>query len=679
MSTTPSATREEYDRLVAQLHHHNMRYHALDDPEISDAEYDRMFRELLAIEAEHPDWVGPDSPSRRVGAAPLEQFASVRHTIPMQSLENAVNRDEMEEWLERLRSHLDQPELDPELILEPKMDGAAVEIVYRHGVLDLGSTRGNGEVGELITENLKTIRNVPLRLSPPSGGAPELLEVRGEVIVTTENFNALNRKLAAEGLEPYANPRNFAAGSLRLLDSRTTAQRPLEIRIYGLGAYSGVELPTQAKALEYLASLGLRVSDRVAVVRGIDAVQEYFEALAAERDDLPFEIDGVVVKVNDISLQQRLGSRSRSPRWAIAYKFPARQETTRLLAIDVQVGRTGAVTPVARLDPVQVGGVEISRATLHNADEIERLGILIGDRVVVERAGDVIPKVIKAITTTRTGDETRWSMPSTCPICATELVRDDDAVVVSCPNLSCPARIKESLRHFAGKNAMDIDGLGSKIIDQLVDRGLVRSFADLFRLDVETVAGLDRMAEKSARNLITSLERARHPRMDRFLFGFGIRHVGEGVARILAANFVGIEELSAATVEDLEAIHEIGPIVARSVRAFFDEPRNLELVHELVALGVRPEPIEQVAAADGAFAGKTVVFTGTLVTMTRKEGSEIVAAQGGKASSSVSSSTHYLVAGDKAGSKKKKAEELGVPVLTEKEFLEMAGESRQLD
>ena len=613
----------------------------------------------------------PDSPSQRVGAPPLDRFESVRHSIPMQSLENAVSREEMEEWLERLRSYLDEPDLDPELVIEPKMDGAAVELVYENGRLTVGSTRGDGETGELITENLRTVRNVPLVLTEGESEIVPVLEVRGEVIVTTANFDALNRSIAEAGGDKYANPRNFAAGSLRLLDSRETASRPLEIRVYGLGRAEGLAFETHSESLAAISRIGFRTSDHVEVVRGLDAVQDYSARMEAARDTMPYEIDGIVVKVDDLRLQERLGSRSRSPRWAIAYKFPARQETTRLVGIDVQIGRTGAVTPVAFLEPVQLGGVEISRATLHNADEVERLGLLVGDTVLVERAGDVIPKVVKAIVSKRDGSEHAWEMPQDCPECGSKLVAD--SVVVHCPNLSCPARVKESIRHFASKGAMDIDGLGAKIVDQFVDRGLVSSIADLYRLDAETIAGLDRMGEKSAANLVEAFEKSKTPRLDRYLFGFGIRHVGERVARILAEAYPSLDALGGAPQEDLEAIHEVGPIVAASVHEFMQREDTQALLGELEELGLRPVAPEPAGDGDGVFAGKVVVFTGTLERFSRKEGQALVVAQGGRASSSVSSKTDCLVAGEKAGSKKKKAEELGVPVLTEDEFLAKVG------
>ncbi len=670
MNAPSVATREAYDDLVERLQHHAYRYYVLDDPEISDAEYDRLYRELLSAEEEHPDWVRDDSPSRRVGAPPREGFETIEHTIPMQSLANAIQRDEIEEWLERARSYVGDPELDPELVLEPKMDGAAVELVYRDGVFTVGSTRGDGRVGEVITENLETIRNVPLRLRDEVE-VPKLLEVRGEVIVATENFGRLNRALTEEGAEPYANPRNFAAGSLRLLDSRITAKRPLEIRVYGIGSIEGPSFATHRDVLAYLTQLGFRVSDRIEVVRGIDAVQRYYDELARDRDDGDYEVDGVVVKVNDLALRERLGSRSKSPRWAIAYKFPARQETTKLLDIGLQIGRTGAVTPVAFLAPVSVGGVEISRATLHNADEVERLGIRIGDTVVVERAGDVIPKVVKAITAGRDGSEREWSMPEACPVCSSELRREQDGVVFYCPNSTCRSRIQESLRHFVSKGALDIDGLGTKLIEQLVEQELVKDFADLFRLDVETLSSLERMGEKSATNLAAALKASMRPSLDRLLFGLGIRHVGERVARILAERFEGLDDLAKATQEELEAIHEIGPIVAASVVEYFANDANRELIRELEACGVEPQPVEGRKSA-GVFSGKTVVFTGTLESLTRKEAQRIVQSQGGKASSSVSGKTDLVVVGAEAGSKAEKAEKLGVRIVSEEEFRRMA-------
>jgi len=664
--------RERLDELREQLHHHNWRYYVLDDPEISDAEYDRMMHELLEIEAKHPEWVTPESPSQRIGAAPLEKFETTRHSLPMLSLENATTREEVADWLDRMRSFLGEPGLEPDLALEPKLDGTAVELVYERGGLRIGSTRGDGETGEVVTENLKTIRSVPLRLRGAAAEVPELLEVRGEVVIPTSRFDALNRKRIDAGEEPFANPRNFAAGTLRQLDPRITASRPLEFVAYGIGRVRGAAFAAHSQAMAALAGLGIPVSDRLRVVRGIDAVQEVFDRLEAERESFPIEIDGMVIKVDDHALRERLGTRARSPRWAIAYKFPARQETTRLLEIRIQVGRTGVLTPVAVLEPVRLGGVEISRATLHNADEIERLDVRIGDHVLVERAGDVIPKVVKVIRSKRTGEEKPFRMPDRCPICGTEVASDAEEVAIHCPNLSCPAQIKANIRHFASKTAMDIDGLGTKLVDQLVDKGIVRKVPDLFRLDRDTVKALERMGEKSADNLIRAIERSRRPRLDRLLFAFGIRHIGERVAQILASRFGSLEALMDADLETLVDVHEVGPIVAQSVHDFFDRPENREMIGDLLACGVRPQPPEA-PEATGVFAGKTVVFTGTLTTLTRDEAKRIVASLGGRAASSVSARTDFVVAGEKAGSKLDEARTHGVPILSEEEFRRMAG------
>jgi DNA ligase (NAD+) len=664
--------RRRLEELRERLRHHEHRYYVLDDPEISDAEYDRMMQELLEIEERHPGWVTPDSPSQRVGAAPLEKFETVRHSIPMQSLENATSREDVEDWLERMRSHLGDPDLDPVLVVEPKLDGAAVELVYEEGVLRVGSTRGDGETGELVTENLKTIRSIPLRLLGPADRVPELLEVRGEVVLSVRNFTELNRRRIEAGEEPYANPRNFASGSLRQLDPRITASRPLDIVCYGLGLVRGRAFETHSEAMEFVAASGLPISDRRKTVRGIEEIQGAYERLAGQRDDLPFEIDGMVVKVDDLALRERLGSRSRSPRWSIAYKFPARQETTKLLDVKVQVGRTGALTPVAILEPVRVGGVEISRATLHNADEIERLDVRIGDTVLIERAGDVIPKVVKVIRSKRSGKEKKVRMPDRCPVCGTEVAVDAEEVAIHCPNLSCPAQIKGNVRHFASKGAMDIDGLGTKLVDQLVDKGLVSKVSDLYRLDRPTLAELERMGEKSADNLVRAIKASKRPRLSRLVFAFGIRHVGERVARTLASHFETLDSLMEAELDELTAVHEIGPIVARSVYDFFHRPENRALIEELRAVGIRPEKPER-AGSGGAFEGRTFVFTGTLTSMTRGEARQIVEARGGRAASSVSARTDYVVAGEKAGSKLDQAREHGVEILAEEDFRRMAG------
>jgi len=658
--------------LAEELTRHNYRYYVLDDPEIADSEYDRLMQELGDLEQRWPELVTPDSPTHRVGAPPLSKFVSVPHSLPMLSLDNAFNDDDIFEFERRIRRILKTTAPIPYMV-EPKMDGVAVELIYRDGLLAQAATRGDGFVGEDITANVRTIRALPLRLSVPVDGAvPATLEVRGEIFIHREAFRQFNRERIAAELPPFANPRNAAAGSLRQLDSQVTAQRPLNIFCYGIGVMQGDVPASQSELLARLKMFGLPVNPLVQSCRTIEEVLALYRELEARRETLPYDIDGMVIKVDARALQDQLGTTSRSPRWAIAYKFKAIQATTRLEAIEVQVGRTGALTPVAHLTPVSVGGVVVSRATLHNQDEIDRKDVRIGDTVLVQRAGDVIPEVVMPVVSKRRGDERRFRMPDVCPSCGASVVRTEGEIALRCFNADCPAQLKERIRHFASKNAFDIDGLGEKLVDQLVSRGLVASFPDLFGLEAADLAGLDRMAEKSAANLIAALQASKTISFDRFIFALGIRHVGEHVARVLAKHFSGVAALEAADREALEAIEGIGPIVAASVASFFSREENTEMIRRLLDSGVQIT-MDQ-AAPDTHLSGLTFVLTGTLARMSRAQAQGLIEAAGGKVTGSVSRKTDYVVAGTSPGSKIDKARQLNVAVIDEARLREMLGE-----
>lgn len=650
------------------LHRYNYAYYVLDEPEVSDAEYDRLFRELMELEAAYPELVVDDSPTRRVGVTPLDKFESVSHTVPMLSLENAFEEEEVLAFDERVKRFLKTDEL---LLYtaEPKMDGVAVELVYEDGVLRDASTRGDGFAGERVTANIRTIKTVPLvLLKGTDRPVPYRLEVRGEVFIAIEDFKALNKERIDRGEAPFANPRNAAAGSLRQLDSGITAGRPLDIFCYGVGTVSDVRLASHWEMLQLLTTFGLKVNPDIRPRAVIEDVLDYYKELLERRHRFPYEMDGMVIKVDDFDLQKRLGEKSRSPRWALAYKFPATQETTRVVYIDVQVGRTGALTPVAHLAPVSVGGVTVSRATLHNEDEIEKKDIRIGDMVLVQRAGDVIPEVVKVITSDRAGDERPFLMPAHCPVCGSEVLRLEGEAATRCINANCPAQVKGRIQHFASKGAFDIDGLGEKLVGQMVDKGLIRSYADLFALKEDEVAGLERMGEKSARNLMAAIQGSKKISLSRFVYALGIRHVGEHIANVLARKFGTLDAILSATKTELEAVHEVGPQVSESVRAFFDNAENRNNVERIIALGVEIETQRQSAAA---LRGKTFVLTGTLEGMTRDEAKARIEACGGKVSSAVSNKTSYVVAGDNPGSKLDKAKRLGVMILDEKDFVKM--------
>ncbi|MDF1579675.1 MAG: NAD-dependent DNA ligase LigA [Desulfuromonadales bacterium] len=659
-----AAARARHAELSTQLHHQNRLYYALDAPEISDADYDRLFRELLELEKAFPQLTTDDSPSRRIGAPPLDKFTQIRHQQPMLSLDNALNEDEIRAFDARVKRQLETSD-ELEYVCEMKLDGVAVELVYRHGRLVVGSTRGDGVTGEEITANLRTIRSLPLQLEAPY---PALLEVRGEIYFDTAAFRTMNEERTTEGLPTFANPRNAAAGSLRQLDPAITAKRPLRIFCYGIGALDGVTPTRHDTLLNLLNDWGLPIN--LAGMRktvGVAGAIDYFRELIENRDALAFEIDGMVIKVNDLNLQRQLGATSRAPRWAIAAKFPPRQAETTVSDILLQVGRTGAITPVAVLQSVKISGVTVSRASLHNWDEIARLDVRIGDRVLVERAGDVIPDVVKVLTDRRDGSERPLPEPATCPACAAPVKRFNDEVVPRCQGLACPAQLKERIKHFVSRKAMDIDGLGGRYIDQLLELQLVTSVADLYTLQRDDLFRFERMGETLADKLLAAIAASKKRPLPRFLFALGIRNVGAHLAKVLARQFGSLERLSTATEEELTTIHEIGPQVAASVVSFFRNPDNRAILQRLAQAGVAAQ--EEAPRAGGPLFGKTFVFTGTLSQLGRTEAQQKVERCGARASGSVSKKTDYVVAGTEAGSKLDKALQLGLTVMTEEEFL----------
>ena len=662
------AVQARLDALRAQLDHHNHCYHVLDAPEIADAEFDALFDELIALEAAHPQRVTPDSPSQRVGAAPLAEFVAVTHEVAMLSLEKTATPTELQDWANRCRTRLGDESLA--FCCEPKIDGVAVALVYEGGRLALAATRGDGQTGEDITANVRTIPAVPLRLR--GDGIPPRFEVRGEVYIAKRDFAAFNERARKRGERTLVNPRNGAAGSLRQLDPRLTASRPLTMYCYSLGWTEGDWRPqTQMEALQRLTEWGLRTNPEAALAADLDACQAYIDDIARRRESLAYDIDGVVVKVNALDQQQRIGSVTRKPRWAVAYKYPAEEATTVVLDVDFQVGRTGAITPVAKLEPVFVGGVTVSNATLHNMDEVARLDLRIGDRVMVRRAGDVIPQVASVIAEQRAEDAPAIELPESCPACGSPVARPEGEAVARCsaaPTL-CPAQRKEGLRHFASRLAMDIEGLGEKLVDQFVENGLVRTPADLYRLEGGSLSELPRMGEKSAQNLIDALQASKSTTLARFIYALGIREVGEATAQSLAKHFGSLDALRAAPPEVLEVVPDVGPIVAEKIAAYFDNSDNANAVDELVEAGVAWPAIE--AVADSLpLAGQTWVLTGTLERMSRNEAKEKLTGLGAKVAGSVSGKTAQVVAGPGAGSKLAKAEQLAVPVMDEAEFMD---------
>lgn len=670
-TTTPLS---EIETLRNKLREYEYHYHVLDNPLVPDAEYDRLMNELKNLEWQHPELITPDSPTQRVGAKPLDGFSQVTHELPMLSLDNAFSDEDLDGFLRRMESYISVAPSSLAFCCEPKLDGLAVSILYVNGVLTQAATRGDGTTGEDITANIRTIRNIPLKLK--TDNPPLRLEVRGEVFMPQKGFEALNQKALEKGEKTFANPRNAAAGSLRQLDPKITAQRPLMLNAYSIGIYdSDDELPnTHFERLQWLKSLGIPVNNEIRLEKGRENLLKFYADIQTKRPTLGYDIDGTVLKVNDIALQEQLGFISRSPRWAIAYKFPAQEEMTVLNDVEFQVGRTGAITPVAKLEPVFVAGVTVSNATLHNGDEIERLGIAIGDTVIIRRAGDVIPQIIGIVAERRPENAKKITFPTACPICGSAVVRVEGEAVARCTGgLFCEAQRKEALKHFVSRKAMDIDGVGEKLIEQLMERELVHTPADLFKLDQVTLMRLERMGEKSAQNALNSIEKAKNTTLPRFLFALGIRDVGEATALNLANHFGSLDAIRAATFEQLQEVQDVGEVVANRIVRFWQEPHNVEVVEDLIQQGVVWQNIEQVEIADNPLKDKNVVLTGTLSVLTRDQAKALLQGLGCKVSGSVSSKTDYLIAGEKAGSKLAKAQELGVKVLSEQEFLAIVG------
>ena len=660
---------QQIDTLRHDLRRYEYEYHVLDNPTIPDAEYDRLFHQLKALEAAHPELITADSPTQRVGAKPLSGFAQIRHEIPMLSLDNAFSDEEFYAFVKRIEDRLIRLPEPLTFCCEPKLDGLAVSILYVNGVLTQAATRGDGTTGEDITANIRTIRNIPLQLLMDN--PPARLEVRGEVFMPHAGFERLNQQALEKGEKTFANPRNAAAGSLRQLDPKITSKRPLVLNAYGIGIAEGVDLPnTHYDRLQWLKSIGIPVNPEIRLCNGTDEVLDFYRDIQNKRSSLGYDIDGTVLKINDIALQEKLGFISKAPRWAIAYKFPAQEELTRLNDVEFQVGRTGAITPVAKLEPVFVAGVTVSNATLHNGDEIERLDIAIGDTVVIRRAGDVIPQIIGVLHDRRPADARPIVFPETCPVCDSAIVRIEGEAVARCTGgLFCAAQRKEALKHFVSRKAMDIDGVGGRLIEQLVDRELVHTPADLFKLDLTTLTRLERMGTKSAENALASLEKAKNTTLARFIFALGIREVGEATALNLANHFKTLEALQNADLEALQQVPDVGEVVANRILAFWHEPHNVAVVNDLIAQGVHWETVETKEVTENRFKGKTVVLTGTLTQMGRNEAKALLQDMGAKVSGSVSAKTDFVIAGDAAGSKLTKAQELGVAVLTEEEFL----------
>jgi DNA ligase (NAD+) len=670
MPIIPEEIVQRYQRLKDDLNQYNHAYYVLDDPSIPDSEYDRLMRELQAIEQDFPSLVTPDSPSQRVGGVALDSFSQVVHRVPMLSLDNAFSDSEMVDFDRRVkdRINLDSSQ-QMTYACEPKLDGVAVSVLYKKGLLERAATRGDGSVGEDITANVRTIKSIPLRLQGEK--IPDILEVRGEIYMPKAGFNHLNQKAKQAGEKAFVNPRNAAAGSLRQLDSKITATRPLEMCAYSVGQFEGENKPdSHFQMLQMLGKLGFKINQHIKQVKGIDACEDYYQHLASIRDQLDYDIDGIVYKVNDFRLQDRLGFVAKAPRWAIARKFPAQEEMTRLLDVEFQVGRTGAVTPVARLEPVFVGGVTVGNATLHNADEINRLGICIGDTVIVRRAGDVIPQIVKVVLDRRPPGAQLIIFPERCPVCQSAVKRAEGEAIARCTGgLFCGAQTKEAIKHYASRKAMDIDGLGDKLVDALVDNDLIYSIADLYDLKLKGLVNLERMAQKSAENLLQSIEVSKQTTLPKFLYSLGIREVGEATAQTLANNFGTLDSVIAASIDQLLEIDDVGPIVARHIVDFFNNPDNLPIVEAIVAAGVQWKDIDQ-SADSLPLKGQTWVLTGTLETMSRAEAKDRLQEFGAKVAGSVSAKTHAVVAGPGAGSKLKKAQALEIQVLTEQSLIE---------
>jgi len=671
-NSVPAQARAEIDDLRRRIGRANFLYYVKDQPEISDAEYDSMMRRLQELEGQYPQAVTAQSPTQRIGAAPLTEFAVHEHLVPMLSLANAFGEEDLRAFDERVHKNLGLPVEEPvEYVCELKFDGLAVSLTYQDGIMIAGATRGDGFRGENITGNLKTIRSIPLDLnhSERVKPIPTLVEVRGEAILTHEEFRRINDEREQSGEPTFANPRNAAAGSLRQLDSRITARRRLTMYCYGVGACRGVDFDTHYEILSTLGDWGFKVNPNVKLAANIDQVAAYISDWHTRKEGLEYDIDGMVVKVNRLDYQTRLGSVARSPRWAIAYKYPALQATTVIRDIIVQVGRTGALTPVAIMEPVEVSGVTVSRATLHNEDEIHRKDVRIGDTVVIQRAGEVIPEVVEVVIEKRTGNEVEFHMPEKCPVCGADVVKPEGEAVARCVDLACPAQIRENIIHFASRAAMDIDGVGPALIDQLIENQLISDPADLYYLTVERIEPLERMARKSAENTVNAIQASKTAPLSRLIYALGIRHVGERTAAALSEHFGSIDALSASDQDKIARVPDVGPVVASSARGFFDREQNQEVIRKLKAAGI--DPTEEKRRETETFAGKTIVFTGALTKLTREQAEQLVYKLGASPSSSVSKKTNWVVAGEKAGSKLDKARSLGVPVISEDEFLGM--------
>ncbi len=660
-----SDPKHEIDRLREQIRSYNYAYYVLDNPLVTDAEYDECFRRLEQLEKENPELIVPDSPTQRVGASPSPTFPTATHAVPMLSLTNGFSEDELRDFDRRARKTLQHDEIT--YMAEPKLDGLSVEIIYRDGSLVQGSTRGDGINGEDVTPNLRTVRPIPLRLRQVNGHIPSLLEARGEVFINKNDLYHLNKQRELEGLSLFANPRNLAAGSLRQLDPHVTATRPLRFYAYDYGRLDGLDISTQLQLLDTLAKVGIPTNPLRRLCHGIEEAISFYHEFEKMREDLPYESDGIVIKVNEFSTRETLGSVSRSPRWAIAGKYPAEQAITKLLNIDVQVGRTGVLTPVAVLEPVRLRGVEISHATLHNEDEIKRQGILIGDMVIVQRAGDVIPQILGPVKERRNGSERRFSMPKICPVCGSKVVKLPTEVAHRCLNISCPARIKESIIHFVSKGGFDIDGFGPKLVEQLLEHKLITQVSDIFHLSYDDLLNLDRMGPKSSQNLLQAIERSKEIALPRLLFALGIPEVGEHTSQLISQHLETLDRIMNAETDELEGIPEIGPRTAEAIVDYFEQSSNKDMVSDLLASGV--QVIDTGTLAEQFLSGKKFVLTGSLSSMTRKEAKQAIIDKAGEVLSSVSRNTDYLVVGDSPGSKKEKAQQLRIPTLTEEEFL----------
>ena len=671
MPETDKSTVDKAHELRELINYHNHQYYILDNPAISDAEYDRLFDELLELEKTHPELVTPDSPTQRVGATPLKEFETVTHSVPMLSLNKATSQAEFLDFHRRVTELSKTSGESMRYVVEPKFDGLAVEVVYERGTLSLGSTRGDGVVGEDVTLNLRTIKALPLRLL--GRRYPEIIDVRGEVIMKKPDFEKLNRERMKRGEPLFANPRNAAAGSVRQLDPKVTSARPLNMFAYATGRVLGEDLTNHWDSLQYLKQLGFKVSRYVQRCDHVEQVNDYYHRMLEMRNGLPYEIDGIVIKVNEFSIQRKLGELSRSPRWAVAWKFPAQQEHTTVRDIIVNVGRTGALTPVALLEPVRVGGVEVSRATLHNEAELRKKDVRIGDRVVVQRAGDVIPEVVKIITSHRTGKEKAFVMPDRCPVCGSKVERAEGEAIHRCTGIDCPAQIKENLAHFVSKAAMNMDGLGHKFLEQMIDKKIIEDQADLYFLKKEDLMKMDRMGDKLAENILKAIDGSRNPGLTNLIYALGIRNVGYHLAGVLAKHFKSIDTLAKQSTEDLAGVHEIGPVVAESIYNFFRNPRNLSVLKKLKEGGVT-FPVEKTPEKETPISGKTFVLTGGLESFTRTDARKTIEDMGGRVASSVSKKTDFVIVGKAPGSKYDDALRLGIQILDENDFRKIIAE-----